>query len=179
MTDPLDRRPGDPRAPALRDRYHAGFGPAPLPVPVDAIAADLLGLLVEEVEGLPYSGALLPSARRVMLNAGEARESPQRRRFTLAHEIGHWVCQCEEGRAPAPEILCRSADMAADAPRDLEREANVFAAELLMPEAEVRAAAADHGSAEVLAAIFAVSEPAMAWRLYNLGLGRAPDNPAM
>ena len=44
----------------------------------------------------------------------------------------------------------------------LEREANIFAANLVMPEREVRAA----GGANR----FAVSDEAFAWRLYNLGL---------
>src|SRR5262245_29989212 len=38
----------DERADALRARYHAAFGDAELPVPVKAIAEDLLGLLVGE-----------------------------------------------------------------------------------------------------------------------------------
>jgi hypothetical protein len=60
------------------------------------------------------------------------REGPGRRRFTLADELGHRVCQCLEGRA-AP-VMCRAEDVAPIADRALEREANVFAAELLVPE---------------------------------------------
>ena len=37
----------DARAYDLRDRYHARFGGALLPVPVESIAEDLLGLAVE------------------------------------------------------------------------------------------------------------------------------------
>ena len=64
-------------------------------MPVDAIAEDLCGLVVEEVRDLDVSGMLIPAERRVYLNAVE---SPRRRRFTLAHELGHWVCQYLEGR---------------------------------------------------------------------------------
>jgi len=63
-------------------------GGAEVPVPVEAIAEDLCGLVVEENNGLDVSGMLIPSERRIVLNAGE---SPQRRRFTLAHEVGHFV----------------------------------------------------------------------------------------
>jgi hypothetical protein len=203
----------DPRAHALRDRYHRRFAVSALPVPVESIAQDLLGLDVEEASGMTVSGYLLPAERRVVVNADEP---PARRRFTLAHELGHWVCQVLEGRV-AP-VYCRSSDVAMDvisrswggagqggepegrrtvhastadargrgilppaasgvgagglrppvAVAAQEREANVFAAELLMPEPAVRATFA--GSIPACAAAFGVSEEAMHWRLYNLAL---------
>jgi Zn-dependent peptidase ImmA (M78 family) len=67
-------------------------------------------------------------------------------------------------------LLCRSDDVAAGADRTLEREANVFAAELLMPEDAVRAAASDRDPA----ARFGVSVEAMRWRLYSFGLAEPP-----
>jgi hypothetical protein len=94
----------DARAYELRERYHAAFGGAELPVPVEAIAADLLGLHVDEA-ALDCSGLLVPAERRIVVNAGEP---PPRRRFTLAHELGHWVCQVLEGHA-AP-VYCRAPD---------------------------------------------------------------------
>jgi Zn-dependent peptidase ImmA (M78 family) len=160
----------DPRAHALRDRFHAAFAGDDLPVPVEAIAEDLLGLYVEEAADLECSGLLIPAERRVVLRGDEP---PARRRFTLAHEVGHWVCQVREGHN-AP-VYCRAADFAPDADRALEREANVFAAELLMPEPAVRAEFARAASAGELAGWFGVSEEAMSWRLFNLGF--AHDRP--
>lgn len=122
------------RAGVVRGRYHQRFGGVALPVPVEAIAEDLLGLVVDEAGDLDVSGMLVPAERRIHLNAAE---SPQRQRFTLAHEVGHWVCQVLAGHA-AP-VYCRAVDLLLEADRALEREANVFAAELLMPEPEVRA----------------------------------------
>ena len=107
---PAGRRESDPRAEHLLARFAERSGPAPddAPVPVDALATDMLGLFVVESDDLEVSGLLIPGTRYVYLNAREARESDGRRRFTLAHEIGHWVCQCDEGRAPDPEpIMCR------------------------------------------------------------------------
>lgn len=153
----------DVRAYGLRERYHRLFAGAELPVPVESIAEDLLGLHVEQAGDLAVSGYLLPAERLVVVNAAEPET---RRRFTLAHEVGHWVCQVLEGRA-AP-VYCRAVDVSEAADRALEREANVFAAELLMPEPAVRAAFA--GSITECAAAFAVSAEAMHWRLYNLGL---------
>ncbi len=153
----------DERADALRARYHAAFPDAELPVPVQAIAEDLLGLRVGVSQDLAVSGMLLPPERQIWLNGGEVAA---RRRFTLAHELGHWVCQHLEGKA-AP-FYCRSKDVAPDTDQALEREANVFAAELLMPEPAVRAVFS--GSVEVTAEAFGVSEEAMHWRLFNVGL---------
>ncbi len=153
----------DPRAGALLRRYHELFEAPELPVPVEAIAEDLLGLSVDEVELDGASGLLYPSERQIYVNAGEPST---RRRFTLAHELGHWVCQCLEGRA-AP-IYCRTEEVGVGEGRALEREANVFAAELLMPEPAVRTAFP--GDVPTAANHFAVSADAMGWRAYNLGL---------
>jgi hypothetical protein len=158
----------DPRAEALRRRYHELFGGEELPVPVESIAEDLLGLSIGEDEALPVSGMLLPAERQIWVNAREAQESPGRRRFTVAHELGHWVCQCLEGRT-AP-VYCRAEDVDASTDRTLEREANVFAAELLMPEQAVRASA-DRAEAHTS---FGVSVEAMRWRLYSFGLAERP-----
>jgi Zn-dependent peptidase ImmA (M78 family) len=141
----------------------------PVPVPVEAIAEDLLGLWVGEREDLGASGVLLPERREIWVDAGEARESPGRRRFTIAHEIGHWVCQVRRGLALP--ILCRSGDVSSSpAGTAREREANVFAADLLMPEADVRDATARGMPAAELAERLGVSEVALGWRLFNLGL---------
>lgn len=162
------RRPGDPRAAALLRRHLATFPGMPVPVPVEAIAEDLLGLRVREEPDLTASGMLVPAERLVLVNASE---SALRRRFTLAHEIGHWALHCS-GIAPPP-ILCRAVGLrpGADA---REREANVFAADLLMPEDDVRAARADEPDVAALAERFGVSPEAMGWRLFNLGLADEP-----
>jgi Zn-dependent peptidase ImmA (M78 family) len=160
----------DPRAGVLRQRYHELFADPELPVPVRRIAEDLLGLRVREASDLQdISGALYPAEREIHVNAKEAET---RQRFTLAHELGHWVCQCLDGRA-AP-MFCRQQDVSASADRALEREANVFAAELVMPEPEVRASFAEHGDVRQVAAAFDVSPLAMQWRLYSFELVEAP-----
>jgi hypothetical protein len=170
----------DPRAHALRERHLQVWGGEEIPVPVESIAEDLLGLRIEE-RLLEYSGMLLPAERTIVLNLAESpRNDPplRRHRFTLAHEIGHWVCHCLEGRAETLEpSYCRATDIANDVDRAIEREANIFASELLMPEAAVRAAWAEivaHGHnvdpAAEISARLDVSPSAMGWRLFNLGL---------
>ena len=170
----------DPRAQALRQRYHEVFGGVAVPVPVEAIAEDLLGLQVEERWDLgDCSGMLLPASRQILLNAveGPRNDPPLRRfRFTIAHEVGHWVCHCLEGKtADPPATMCRRRDLQQDTSRIIEREANVFAAELLMPEAAVREAWDESGDLESLALGFDVSPSAMGWRLYSFGLMGTPS----
>lgn len=153
----------DPRAHALRESYHAVFGGEELPVPVESIAEDLLGLAVE-VRDLPVSGMLIPAERRILVNAAEPEP---RRRFTIAHELGHWICQCQG--ADAKPVYCRAEEIGADPEvKALEREANIFAANLVMPETAVRSAGGPNH--------FGVSDVALAWRRYNLGL--AAERPA-
>ena len=155
----------DPKAHDLRRRYLDVYGGAEFPVAVASIAEDLLGLEVEHVE-MECSGMLLPAERRILVNASEP---DTRQRFTVAHEVGHWVCQCLEGSA-AP-VMCRDEDLSTAADRAREREANVFAAELLMPEEAIRG--------DVDAGAFGVSDLAYRWRLYSFGLGPAPDDQFM
>jgi Zn-dependent peptidase ImmA (M78 family) len=166
-----DAKYTEPRAHELRKRYMAAFGGEELPVPVDAIAEDLLGLYVSEANLDGVSGLLYPARRSIVVNAADA---PARKRFTVAHELGHWICQCQDGREA--EVFCRAEDVTLDpSARAVEREANVFAAELLMPEAAVREAWS--GDADSCAASFGVSGEAMRWRLYSFGLGEAPKQP--
>jgi Zn-dependent peptidase ImmA (M78 family) len=102
---------------------------------------------------------LIPSERLIVVNAAEVTNDdvPTRHhRFTIAHELGHWICHARGAAEPAA-TYCRSRDLAQDTDRDLEREANVFGAELLMPEAAVREAWAALADAAEVAARFEVS----------------------
>jgi hypothetical protein len=165
----------DPRAHDLRAEYLATFGGAEIPVPVESIAEDWLGLRIEEADLGDCSGMLIPSERLIRVNASEAMsgDTPTRRiRFTIAHELGHWICHAR-GLDDAP-TYCRSQDLAEDADRALEREANVFGAELLMPEAAVRETWATFPDAQGLAVRFGVSALAAQWRLYSFGLASKP-----
>ena len=180
MAEATARKYEEPRAHALRERYLATFGGAEIPVPVESIAEDLLGLRIEGSAEIDCSGMLVPTERRIVLNAAEApRDDPplRRYRFTIAHELGHWVCHVFGHPEPQP-TYCRAVDLTESADRTLEREANVFAAELLMPEPAVRTAWAalvpdGHEEGICVAACakrFDVSPTAMRWRLYGFGL---------
>ena len=168
---PAPTRYSDPRAHELRAAYLAAFPAGEIPVPVESIAEDLLGLRIEERDLGECSGMLIPSERLIVVSAAEATNGdvPTRRhRFTIAHELGHWICHAN-GVESAP-TYCRSQDVSQDTDRVLEREANVFGAELLMPEAAVREAWAASGDRDEVASRFGVSVLATQWRLYSFGL---------
>ena len=88
----------------------------------------------------------------------------RRLRFTIAHEIGHFLLH--PGRAMSERGGATNQSTAR-----LEREADQFAAELLMPEHLVRQAVLDDGAdVRRLADRFDVSTKAMSLRLRHLGL---------
>ena len=148
------------------------------PVPIEEIADSCFGLLVREVEdmsaapgapqvgsGQSISGLLLASRGEIWVNAAEAREWPPRKRFTIAHELGHWILH----RAGQQALFCRHGSVEeADRPElpPAEVEANAFAAALLMPADLVREHhEACSGDLEQLCLIFDSSERAMKRRL--------------
>ena len=125
-------------------------------MPIEDIADTSFGLYVRDVEDLTtapgapqlaadqsLSGLLLAARGEIWVNAAEARQWPPRRRFTIGHELGHWVMH----RTGQQSLFCRSTsidpdeDPSADAPAipDIEEEASAFAAALLMPAHLVRA----------------------------------------
>ncbi|MES2178007.1 MAG: ImmA/IrrE family metallo-endopeptidase [Gemmatimonadota bacterium] len=100
-----------------------------------------------------------------------ANQSPERRRFSLAHEIGHYFIPSHADAGPA--LACADADLRARSTdsKKLEWEANDFAAELLMPRALFSADAKHRPisfeTVDFLAAaeMYQVSRTAAAWRL--------------
>jgi hypothetical protein len=151
------------------------------PVPVERIAESHLGLLIEEIDdirSLPnaptdqgaLSGVLDAEARTIWLDRAEARRSRGRRRFTIAHECGHWVLHVMGSGL----LVCREEEVVSAADHGLRRreaEANAFAQELLMPELLVHQHAQRTGcNLAALAERFDVSVAAIRLRLLKLGL---------
>ena len=127
---------------------------ATLPVPVEEIVDSVHGLLVRDVEDLTeapncpvtdpaaISGLLLTSRGEIWVNAAEARQWPGRRRFTICHELGHWVMH----RSGQQSLFCRHSTVQPEEESATtrpplpvtEEEANHFAAALLMPAELIR-----------------------------------------
>lgn len=96
-------------------------------------------------------------------------ESINRNRFTLAHELGHHVLNHVNPQNPC--FRDDSNTFRSNSPVWQEREANNFAAQLLMPLDAIKTMLFVKGISNIkqLAEIFQVSEAAMYYRLKNLG----------
>ena len=161
-----------------------------LPIPVEEIAREVYGLRVcrvshdqmKEVVGDritdgTLSGLLLTGIGEIWINEEEAAHpewGPQRKRFTVGHELGHFVLH---QRGPAA-IFCRSDDAGEGlgtepTPRAIpEVEANTFSAALMMPatfvRAEMRDGQSDEESIAALMARFQASDKATRRRVETL-----------
>ena len=159
---------------AALQRFTDIYAAQSVPLDVEELAGSLCRLRVRDADALcliaglssetPLSGVLLPQRLEIWVRRDE---SPARRRFTVAHEVGHHLLH-SDGAA----VLCRPVDVvgADTGEKARERQANRFAAELLMPEPLVREHADRDGPDPIaLAARFEVSDIAMGFRLVNLG----------
>lgn len=185
--------PADPdrRGPVPLDRFFRAANLLHVSLPVLSTAAVVNYLVAERFVSGPHVLADVPvSDDRIdgflfwagadglaFVNADE--ESPiARRRFTAAHELGHAVLHRERmGRFRVDAKVNEEADD----PDELEREANRFAVELLMPAEVIVARAAELKEvhhccprgvlAYRLAAELLVSREAMRYRLADLEVG--------
>jgi Zn-dependent peptidase ImmA (M78 family) len=97
-----------------------------IPVPVEAIAVDYLGLAIVPTSLAPGVIAELRVSEDQILLDEKSNQNPNRWRFSLAHEIGHYQLHSGLGS----QSLCREADREVSR---LEIQANTFAGSLLMP----------------------------------------------
>jgi Zn-dependent peptidase ImmA (M78 family) len=154
------------------------------PVPVDEVA-QYLGLTVEKIQlSENVSGILVldGDVGTIGVNAGHALV---RRRFSVAHEIGHYVLHKTDKSLFIDKkyiAVYQRNEKSATGEDLLEIQANRFAAALLMPADMIRNAVnqkdfdfGDELALESLAQKFNVSTQAMAYRLANLGLFELPE----
>jgi hypothetical protein len=155
------------------------------------------GALAEDENGDGWlAGFLLTTGADGFVFVGEAEPRPRkegeeqrlqatplgRRRFTAAHELGHFILHRDRmGRWIADTNASVVEDRDPDGISEMERQANRFAAELLMPAEVCRARAEEFRTtfktcprtpfAYHLAAELLVSPLAMRTRLEDLGVG--------
>ncbi|MEO7793967.1 MAG: ImmA/IrrE family metallo-endopeptidase [Thermoanaerobaculia bacterium] len=143
--------------------------------------ATKLGIAVVRAKLEDNTSAMLirkGSEALIMLDEGQVRE---RQRFSIAHELGHFRLHQEPvfvDKSPMHISYRNTASSLAQEPREIE--ANAFAAELLMPgrwvcdEVErLRNSGRSLDEDELVMELkktFKVSEPAIKFRLLNLGL---------
>jgi hypothetical protein len=97
------------------------------------LIAEQLQLDIKELDVQGFDGALV-RAKGMPFGAIIVRDSIResgRKNFTVAHEIGHFILPGHEDA----DLVCTSAEVGnwSHSAKEFEREANEFAAELLMP----------------------------------------------
>ncbi len=127
-----------------------------LPVPVETIAA-LCGYQVVLLTTLPpeLSGLVSLEKRLIGING---KHHSRRQRFSIAHELGHILLK------HPPEIDATPFEI-----RIVDREADVFAAELLMPTADLTIMVENGESVESLRQRYGVSKEALRIKIQALG----------
>jgi Zn-dependent peptidase ImmA (M78 family) len=144
----------------------------PVPIPVDPVRiATTLGVAVfnQELDS-DISGAIVKadgSDPVILLNAAD---SPNRKRFTCAHEIGHFIARSNKHQDCDYEFVDLRGILATMGNDPDEIYANEFAACLLMPQSEVTRMVSDGDLPAQMAVKFGVSTEAVSYRIKNLGL---------
>ncbi len=162
----------------LLSKHHVRSGP----VPVEAIVR-ALGIEIR-LEPAPddLSGFILRDKRhnRTVIGVNQDHH-PNRRRFTIGHELGHFLLhegeQIHVDRGNVGFLVKRRDGRSADGTDVEEKEANLFAAELLMParlmgqELATRRSFSllDEQVVNTLAERYQVSTQALTFRLAYLG----------
>jgi hypothetical protein len=128
---------------------------------VDLLDLGLVWLPIPRSNGMVVAAELLPTTRKICVNEALRNlfeSNPELLRFTLAHEIGHWIMHSalilagalDEDRAVIGALGCRTSDLRngngrlSDSMR-LEFQANLFASHLLAPSPNLRESVARNG----------------------------------
>ncbi|MFI5161229.1 MAG: ImmA/IrrE family metallo-endopeptidase [Sphingobacteriales bacterium] len=148
-------------------------------IPIEKIAKDLGVAIVETDLGSEISGMLVINGNDAVI-ALNPMQSAERKRFTIAHELGHFILHKESNSNVFVDrdfiVKYRSNKPYSELEIRQEQEANAFAASILMPQELIMTELAKteaQSESEVintLATSFDVSVPAMTYRLVNLNV---------
>lgn len=150
-----------------------------LPIPIEEVAGACGISEFHEFSEDEFEGGLIQNDEKtqgyILVKAGMR---PDRRRFTVAHELGHFLHPLHVAPEGSDRLLCTNEYMKAldkyDDPRlGIEAQANEFAANLLMPEQPLRKISKLWGSPQIqaildLQATCDVSKEAAARRFIDL-----------
>lgn len=127
--------------------------------------------------GEEISGLFVMKDKMAFIRYSDSEINDKRTRFTIAHELGHFVLHKNIpliiDKGSNERVLFRDSS-SATGELHREREANAFAASLLMPkfliDLEIKKVPKKSDIIKYLSIKFNVSEQAMNFRLINLGL---------
>lgn len=143
-----------------------------VPVPIEEMV-EKGGIEISYAPSAEYSGMLLRKSDGNVLMGINNSENIQRMRFTIAHELGHYLLDT----ADHVTVDYRNKIYSTNKP-DKERVADYFAANILMPESIIRNDFKKQTKSGVffeenlseMADRYQVSKEAIKYRLMNLGL---------
>lgn len=111
------------------------------------------------------SGYIKPEIRTIFVNS---RDPENRRKFTVAHELGHWILHRDKLESePEKYAILYRIPLGRPQHDPVEQEANFFAANLLVPD-QMLTTRRDDKTEEQLAAEFQVSRDVIGYRLNDL-----------
>lgn len=156
----------------LAEKILSESGALTLPIPVETVAMNSQ-IRISRAPSSEFSGMLIRKDGYALIGINSG-ESSVRQRFTVAHELGHFYLHEEK------DTFIDFRDKkgtTSQTPR--EKQANMFAAALLMPrkliEVDVKQLGKDgftEDELDRLAKKYDVSADAMRYRLINLNLAR-------
>jgi Zn-dependent peptidase ImmA (M78 family) len=149
-----------------------------IPIPIDRIANEL-GINIKPYDlGEDISGVLVINNGKGTIGLNPT-ESNVRQRFSIAHELGHFVLHKENNDSlfvdKSYKIHFRNQESSTGEVR-MEQEANAFAAAILMPKKELKSKIDEleidltEDAIKRLAQMFNVSAISMTYRISNLEL---------
>lgn len=141
-----------------------------IPTPVEEIS-NRLSIQISRAPSKDFSGLLIRKDGNALIGVNNS-EIPVRQRFTIAHELGHFFLH------PQKDTFVDYRDNREDIVRTpREREADMFAAALLMPRSSIAKDSKNlakggftEDELQLLARKYRVSDKAMRFRLLNLNL---------
>jgi Zn-dependent peptidase ImmA (M78 family) len=154
-----------------------------LPIDIEKVSTSIGLKVVDFPFQEDISGVLVIDASGATIGYNP-NESNVRKRFSIAHELGHFILHSKKNSSGMfmDKLLFRkniNANPYSSVEEAIEREANYFAANILMPESLVISEVSklnpskdDDDNIRHLAKKFDVSISAMTYRLVNLGIYR-------
>ena len=140
------------------------------PLNIKKVAEKIFGMKIcEEDLGKSVSGFLERIGENWCIYVNKY-ESDLRKKFTIAHELGHFILHKDkiiaQGASTPDQIFFRNDDN-----NSVEQEANNFASELLMPKDEfIKVIKNGCNTLEKLSEYFGLSTSAVRYRAYKLGI---------
>ncbi len=147
------------------------------PINIEEIVRNEKINIIEHEFNDEASGILVISDENITIGI-DKNSGNERKRFTIAHELGHYVLHNERSNMFVDKVFFRKkSDGYTSKEEKIEIEANYFAANILMPEKLIFQAISnltcdlyEDETVSKLAKDFNVSSSAMLYRLINLGV---------